>query len=72
MNEGKFTLGEINTEDTIEQIWNKVKTDILESAETVLGHLSRKHIRQWFDEDSWHATQKKIKPIESSWNDQPE
>jgi type III secretory pathway component EscR len=46
-------------EDTIEKIWNKVKTDILESAETVLGHQSRKHSRQWFYEDCWHAVQKK-------------
>jgi hypothetical protein len=59
MNEGKFTSGDINTEDTTEQIWNKVKTDRLESAETVLGHESRKHDRQWFDEDCWHAVQKK-------------
>jgi hypothetical protein len=59
MNEEKFTSGDINMEDTIEQIWNKVKIDILESAETVLGHQPRKHNRQCFDEDCWYAIQKK-------------
>jgi hypothetical protein len=36
MNGRKFTSWYINMEDTIEQIWKKVKTNILESAETVL------------------------------------
>jgi hypothetical protein len=66
MNEEKFTSGDTNMEDTVEQIWNKVKTDILESAEAVLGHQPRKQNKLWFDEDCWHAIQKKSKPIESS------
>jgi hypothetical protein len=40
--------GDINMEDTFEQIWNKVKVNILESAEKVLGHQPRNHNRQWF------------------------
>lgn len=36
MNGGEFTSGDINMED-IEQIWDEVKTNITESAKTVLG-----------------------------------
>jgi hypothetical protein len=35
-------------EDTAEEILSKVKTDILESVETVLGHEPRKHSSQLF------------------------
>jgi hypothetical protein len=34
----KICVWNINMKNTIEQIWNKVKTNLLVSAETVLGH----------------------------------
>jgi hypothetical protein len=59
MKKGKFTSWDINLEDTIQQIWNKAKTNILGSDETVFGHQSRNHNRQWFEGNCWHAIQKK-------------
>jgi hypothetical protein len=43
VNRRKFMSVNIDMEDTIEQMWNKVKTNLLEPAETVLGHQPRNH-----------------------------
>lgn len=64
MNEGKFTSGDTNTEDTIEQFRNKVKSNIPESVETVLVYQPTKHNRQWFVEDFCHKIQKKSRAKE--------
>jgi hypothetical protein len=65
MNAEKFMSGDINMEDTTEQIWNKVKTDTSQ-LKPYLGISLGNTIGSALMKTAGTQYKRKIKPIESS------